>query len=241
MNNIKLNQNIVLITGGSAGIGLATVKKFIKSGSKVYITHLKKLKRKKFKNKNFIPIQCDMTNLKDIHKLKKILEKEKKIDILVNNVGDAVRRSTFQNSDDKLWQDSIGINLMSAVRTTHVLLKLILKSKKGVIVNISSVASRIGGGGDSLHYGVAKAAMNTFTTGLARELKNVRVLGVAPSIVDTDFQKRHSTKKRIKKIIAATPVGRIASAEEIAEIIYFFSSTKASYVSGDTIFVTGGR
>ena len=68
------------------------------------------------------------------------------------------------------------------------------KSKNGVIINVSSVASRIGGSGDSLHYGVAKAGLNVFTTGLARELKSIRVLGIAPSAVDTDFQKRHSSK-----------------------------------------------
>jgi len=92
-----------------------------------------------------------------------------------------------------------------------------------------------------LHYGVAKGAMNVFTTGLARELKKMRVVGIAPAAVDTDFQKRHSSKERLQKIINATPMGRIASPQEIAELIYFISSSKASYVSGDTIFITGGR
>ena len=246
MINKKRKQTIVLITGGSAGIGLEAAKKFIYSGAKVYITYLrdknKNLKKLNiFKNKNLVPIKCDMRNLKQIRKLKKILKKEKKIDILVNNVGDAIRRSSFLKSDDKLWQDSININLISAVRTTHSLIDLILNSDSGVVVNISSVAARTGGGGDSLHYGTAKAAMNGFTIGLAREFKTIRVIGIAPSIVDTDFQKRHSSKKRLKNVISATPLGRIATPLEIAEIIYFISSKKASYVSGDTIYVTGGR
>ena len=239
-------KRIVLVTGGSRGIGLETASAFLKAGSKVYITYLfskrsyfKKMKI--FRNKNIIPIKCDMRNVEHINKLKKILNKEKKIDVLVNNVGDAVRRSSFQDSDDKLWTESININLMSAVRTTRIVLNLLKKSNSGVVINVSSIASRIGGGGDSLHYGVAKGAMNIFTIGLARELKKIRVVGIAPSAVNTSFQKRHSSKERIQKIIDGTPMGRIATPEEIAELIYFTCSNKTSYVSGDTIFVTGGR
>ena len=239
-------KRIVLITGGSRGIGLKTASLFLKAGSKVYITYLHSKrgyfkKMKIFRNKNIIPIKCDMKNIKHINKIQKILNKEKKIDVLVNNVGDAVRRSSFQDSDDKLWTESININLMSAVRTTRVLLNLLKKSNSGVVINVSSIASRIGGGGDSLHYGVAKGAMNVFTIGLARELKKIRVVGIAPSAVNTSFQKRHSSKERIQKIIDGTPMGRIATPEEIAELIYFTCSNKTSYVSGDTIFVTGGR
>ena len=222
-------QTIVLITGGSSGIGLETAKKFIYSGSKVYVTYLRdknqNLKKLNiFKNKNLIPIKCDMKKLKEIKKLKDILKKEKKIDVLVNNVGDAVKRSSFLKSDDKLWESAININLLSAVRTTHALISLILKSNNGVIVNISSIAARTGGGGDSLHYGTSKAAMNGFTTGLAREFRTLRVIGIAPSIVDTDFQKRHSSKKRLQNVINATPLGRIATPLEIAEVIHFVSS-----------------
>ena len=240
MSTKKSNKQIVLVTGGSRGIGLETVKRFIKSGSKVYFTDLRP-KKYSFKHKNLISIKCDMTKLSQINKLKRILKKEKKIDILVNNVGDAIKRSSFLESNDKLWKDSLDLNLMSAVRTTRTVLEMLKKSKNGVIINVSSVASRIGGSGDSLHYGVAKAGLNVFTTGLARELKSIRVLGIAPSAVDTDFQKRHSSKARLQKVINATPMGRIASAKEIADLVYFLSSSKASYVSGDTIFITGGR
>ena len=83
--------------------------------------------------------------------------------------------------------------------------------------------------------------MNVFTTGLARELNKIRVVGIAPSAVDTDFQKRHSSSERLQNIINSTPMGRIASPQEIAEFIYFVSSSKASYLSGDIIFITGGR
>ena len=153
-----------------------------------------------------IPIRCDMSNLNKINKIKKILSKEKKIDILINNVGGVIKRSSFLNSDDKLWQKVINLNLMSAVKTTRIVTKLLMKSKNGVILNISSVSSRTGGDGDSLHYATAKAAINIFTKGLAKELKKIRVVGIAPSAVDTDFQRKHSSKNRLRKIISETPI-----------------------------------
>jgi len=242
----KLKRQVVFVTGGSRGIGKAIVKKFIKSGSKVYYTY-KNSKNKQLeklnisKDKNLIAIKCDMSIASQINKIKKILSREKKIDILVNNVGDVIKRSSFLNSDDKLWQNAIDLNLMSAVRTTRITSKLLMKSKNGVIINISSIAARTGGGGDSLHYSVAKAAVNIFTKGLAKELKKIRVIGIAPSAVDTDFQKKYSSKQRLKRIIKETPMGRIGSPEEIAEFIYFVSSSKTSFLSGETIFITGGR
>lgn len=242
---------VVFITGGSRGIGLATGKKFVARGAKVYFTYLKSSKSyfKKsayFRNKNVIPIKCDMRDIEQIKLLPKRLYKEKKIDVLVNNVGDVINRTSFANSNNKLWEDALNINLFAAVRTTHTLLPFLLKAPLvPVVVNISSIASRAGGSGDSLHYGVSKAALNVFTSGLAREFKKydfgIRVVGIAPSIVDTDFQKRNSSKKRLNRIIKLTPMRRIATPEEIADYVTFVCSSKAAYLSGDTIFVTGGR
>ncbi len=246
MKNNYSKKQIILVTGGSRGIGREIVKKFVRSGAKVYFTyknsHNKDLKKFNiFKKKNLIPVKCDMSNINQITKIKKILKKEKKVDILVNNVGSVIKRASFLNSDDKLWKNSLDLNLMSAVRTTKTVLKLLMKSKNGVIVNISSIAASTGGGGDSLHYSVAKAAMNIFTKGLAKELKKIRVIGIAPSAVNTDFQRKYSSKKRLKRIIDETPLGRIGSPEEIAELVYFVSSSKTSFLSGETIFITGGR
>jgi len=246
MKNSYLKKQIVLVTGGSRGIGKEIVKKFIRSGAKVYFTyknsHNKDIKKFNISNKrNLIPIKCDMNNLNQISRIKKVLKKEKKVDILVNNVGSVIKRTSFFNSDDKLWKNALDLNLMSAVRTTKIVLKLLSKSKNGVIVNISSIAAKTGGGGDSLHYSVAKAAMNIFTKGLAKELKKIRVIGIAPSAVNTDFQRKYSSKQRLKRIIDETPLGRIGSPEEIAELVYFVSSSKTSFLSGETIFITGGR
>ena len=113
-----------------------------------------------------------------------------------------------------------------------------------VVLNISSIASRAGGSGDSLHYGVAKAALNIFTSGLAREFKRydfgIRVVGIAPSIVDTDFQKRNSTKKRVKKIIDLTPMRRMAIEEDFKGATIYLASDLSSYMTGQNLIVDGG-
>mgnify|MGYP002846510316 FL=1 len=92
-----------------------------------------------------------------------------------------------------------------------------------------------------MHYGVAKAGLNAFTIGLAKELKNIRVIGIAPSIIDTDFQRKHSTKKRISKIIKQTPLGRIGNVEDVRNLVDFLVSNRSSYLSGEIIYLSGGR
>ena len=244
------NKKIVVITGGSRGIGFEAAKQFVKAGDKVYITYLKSSKsyfkeNKIFKSKNLKLIKCDMRQLSKIKSLKKILKKEGRVDVLVNNVGDVIRRSSFEKSDDKLWMDTFNLNTFSAIRTTHNLLPLIKKSSDSVIINISSTAGRAGGSGDSLHYGVSKSAINVFTVGLAKELKResfkTRVVAIAPSLVDTDFQARNSTPERLAKILKATSAARMARPSEVADLVYLLTSKKASYISGEVIYLSGGR
>ena len=170
-----------------------------------------------------------------------IKKKNKKINILVNNIGDALKRSTFVKSNDKLWIDSFDINFLSAVRTTRAFLKTFKKNKNSSIINIGSIAGKSGGSKDSLHYGSSKAALHIFTKGLAKEIKGVRVNCVAPSAIDTNFQKRLSSKKRLKKIIENTPLKRIGTSNEVAKLVIFLASNKASYINGEVIFISGGR
>tara|TARA_B100001250_G_scaffold393015_1_gene395360 strand:- start:1219 stop:1941 length:723 start_codon:yes stop_codon:yes gene_type:complete len=234
----------ILITGGSRGIGRELVKFFAKKKFNVFYTYKKNSNLKQINNpySNIYPIKCNMENQSNIKKLIKIIKKKKlKLNILINNAGDVFQRSKFSNSSDELWRKSINLNLLSSVYLTKGLLPQIVKSKHSVIINISSISARIGGGGDSMHYGVAKAGLNAFTIGLAKELKNIRVIGIAPSIIDTDFQRKHSTKKRISKIIKQTPLGRIGNVEDVRNLVDFLVSNRSSYLSGEIIYLSGGR
>ena len=241
------NKNIV-ITGGTKGIGKALVKLFISFNAKVFITYrhidntVNTIKSKYEKNLELL--QLDATSQEaSIKLLNWLKDRINKIDVLVNNVGDALKRSSFNQSDMNLWKDCFEVNLYSAVDNCHKLFPLLKSAKGSVVVNVSSIAAITSGAGDSLHYGVSKAALNCFTKGLAKEWGkyDIRVVGVCPSAIDTDFQKRLSSQKRLQKIINRTPLGRIGRADEVASTIVFLSSPQASYISGDLIMITGGR
>lgn len=234
------NKKKILITGGSRGIGKELVNFFSNKNFIVYYTYYKTKPSYTIK-KNIKPMKCNLENLNDVKKLILNLKKKKiKLNFLINNAGNVFKRSSFKKSTQQLWQKTLNLNLISPIILTNGLMP-IFEKKKSVIINISSISSRIGGGGDSMHYGVAKAAINAFTIGLAKELNNIRVVAIAPSIIDTDFQKKHSSKKRLKKIIKETPVGRIGNVEDIRNLVEFLISEKSSYISGEVIYLSGGR
>ena len=242
------SKKIILITGGSRGIGQGIVQRFISENTKVYLTYrkqnkfIKELQKKKSNRNEITLIKCDFLNDSFIKKINQVIKKEKKIDLLINNVGDASKRSKFIISEDSLWEKSIKLNLLNPIKLTKKLLPQLNKSKKSVIINISSIASRTGGGGDSLHYAVSKAGINIFTKGLAKEMKKtVRVVGIAPSAIKTEFQKKYSSSRRINKMIKETPLKRIGLIKEVVDLVIFLSSENASYISGETFFITGGR
>jgi len=251
VNKFNLSGKTALVTGGSKGIGRAITIILAEAGAKVFFTYrnndqnIKGLKaiadKLSLKIEGF---QSDATNLEDCQKLVSIIEERGgRLHCLVNNVGDVISRTSFEESEIKLWEECININLMTAVRVTKLLLPFLKKTGGASIINVSSIAGQTGGSGDSLHYGVTKSALNTFTMGLAREMKQngIRVNAIAPSIIDTDFQKKHSTAKRLKKIIEQTPVGRIGTPDEVANCVLFLASEAASYVSGEIMVISGGR
>lgn len=237
-----MNKKVLVITGGTRGIGKEIIENFlIKNFIIFYLYKSKPLKLPEYKKQLF----GFKINLEDPSKIKNfshfIKKKIKKVDVLINNAGDVLQRASFTNCDVNLFKRTFNLNLLSPIILTKELIPLLLKSKNPVIINMSSIASRTGGAPNSIHYGVAKAGLNTFTKAISNYNKKLRVVGIAPSIVDTDFQKKHSTKKRIKKIINETPLKRIGTKEDVTNLVDFLISEKASYITGETIFITGGR
>lgn len=249
--DLGLDGRRVLVTGGSRGIGRACVTLFATCGARVAFTYRNDEQAAEnlvlwARDRSFAvdAVRADAADLATYDRLADAVSSRLGgLDILVNNVGDAIRRSTFAQSDDALWMDSLTVNLLSSVRATRALRSLLVASDAGVVVNISSIAATTTGAGDSLHYGVAKAALNTFTLGLAREFAGtpVRSVGVTPSAIDTDFQKRHSSTERLEKIVAQTPSGRIGTADEVAWTIALLASPRSAYINGAILPVTGGR
>jgi NAD(P)-dependent dehydrogenase (short-subunit alcohol dehydrogenase family) len=113
----------------------------------------------------------------------------------------------------------------------------------GAIVNISSRASGIGGGGEWVHYAASKGAMDTFTIGASRELapKNIRVNAINPGLIDTDIHAKAGDPARVQRMAATVPLGRAGTAEEVARVALWLLSDEASYITGALIPVSGGR
>lgn len=242
-------NKVAILTGGSSGIGLDTSIRLAELGAKVYASYRKENKKLKeiekidFKNNGKIYfVKLKSLKEKDIERfLLKIRKKEKKVHFLVNNIGDAIERSKFLNSKEKLWKSTFDVNFFSAVRFTKIFLKLFFIKNVSSIVNVGSIAGKTGGYGDSIHYGSAKAALHGFTAGLAREVIGLRINCVAPSIIDTPFQKRLSNKKRIKRIIKNTPIQRIGNVKDVSSAILFLCSNLSAYINGEIIYISGGR
>ena len=247
-DNFYYNKN-VLITGGTKGIGLSTVMQFIDLGSNVIYTYRKEDKYfhqlkeiSKNKSTNLFGIRHDSLNFsKNNTLLSKVKKKFNKLDFLINNVGGPIKRAKFINSNYDLWLKTMNLNLFTTVTTINLFYKMMIKSNCPTIINVSSISAKTGGGGDSLHYSVSKSAINALTFGLAKELNNFRVISVAPSAIDTQFQKKYSSMKRIKKIIESTPLKRMGNPDEVASLICMLCNKNIAYLSGETIYLSGGR
>jgi 3-oxoacyl-[acyl-carrier protein] reductase len=135
------------------------------------------------------------------------------------------------------------LNMGTVFRACRRVVPSMVKQGNGAIVNISSIAARTGGGGRSVLYASAKAAVSTFTRGLAREVgrHGIRVNAVAPGVIDTPFHDRHSTPQRLEQIAAANPLGRIGTPQDcVGPVMFLASSTMGGYVTGQVIEVNGG-
>jgi 3-oxoacyl-[acyl-carrier protein] reductase len=241
----------ILVTAGSRGIGRAVVEAFLARGDHVVATarpsspsYVEISARSAASAGQLRIVEFDAMIASDYeHLFDQVASKEGQVDVLVNNVGDTLRRSPFAESDDELWVKTFEINVLSAVRCSRLFYPLLKEASPSVVINVASIAARTGGAGDSTHYGAAKAALVALTKGLASEWgkDQIRVVGVAPSAIDTDFQRKHSTEERLAKIVAQTPAGRLGTAEEVAAVIEFLSTSDAGYINGETVFLTGGR
>ena len=171
--------------------------------------------------------------------ISKIIKKHKKIDILINCAG----KSKFQLIQDTTEADYYEIfdnNIKSAIMLTSAVAKNMINHQKGNIINISSMWGIVGSSMESL-YSASKGAMNTFTLALAKELgpSHINVNAICPGLINTKMNENLSTET-IQGIVENTPLGRIGNAKDIANLVEFLISEKASFITGQIITVDGG-
>lgn len=241
------NQKVVLVTGGSAGIGEATAIEFAKLGYKVAITgrneeRLDKVLKKlvsvspsNSKGDDFLALKADFGDPKQVESVvPETIQKFSGIDILVNNAGFSGGRIDFESAgfyDD--FKEILQVNLFASVRIAQLATSYLIKSK-GVIVNVSSIADRLAM--PTVSYSVSKAGLSMVTKCLANsfEGKGVRVVTVAPGPIKTNFA------EGIEAFGPMTSLLRAGESQEVANAIVFLASDKASYVHGCTLDVDGG-
>lgn len=244
---MKLNHKIAIVTGGSRGIGYATVEKFLQEGATVILTASTQASADKAveKLRNAYPnalvdgISPDLSDLESVSQaFQSVMEKYGSIDILVNNAG--VSESTpFENYTEDIFDRVMDLNVKGVFNASRAASEYMISQGSGVILSTSSMVSRYGQP-SGMAYPTSKFAVNGLTLSLARELgpKGIRVNAVAPGITETDMMKA-VPREVIDPMIGQIPLRRLGQPQDIANAFAFLASDEASYISGVILHVDG--
>jgi len=240
-----------LVTGASRGIGAATAITLAQRGMSRLILHYNSYQEGldrvvvsvRDAGSRADVIQADLGCESGIEAFLKALKAAgSSVDVLVNNAGSLVKRTKLAESTPELFDCVMALNVKSAWFIAQAVAPHMIERKSGIIVNVSSIAARTGGGIGAAIYAAAKAAVSTITKGLAKELAphGIRVNAVSPGTVDNHFHEEFSTRQMLDGVVSATPAGTLGTNEEVADTILFLCSDAARYIHGQTIEINGG-
>ncbi len=235
-----------IITGASRGIGRAIAQELAKDGwnlSLVARDESKLASTAKELSSEGIEVIYFAGDVSDFNFAKKVVdetyERFSEITGLVNNAGITVDKFLLRMTEED-WDRVISVNLKSVFNFSKFASRYMLKQKKGVIINISSVVGIVGNAGQSA-YSASKAGIIAFTKSLSKELgsRNIRVNAVAPGFIETDMTKQ-LPESVVKEYLSKIPLGRLGRVEDVAKVVRFLMSDDASYITGQVIVVDGG-
>lgn len=241
-------ERVVVVTGGSKGIGRAIALKFAPERSKLVLVHYDAdesavnatIEEAERLGATAEGHKVDVSVFSDVEALfKEILKAHGRVDVLVNNAG-ITRDTLLMRMREEDWDAVLTINLKSVFHCTHAVLQPMMKQRHGRIVSISSVVGRIGNAGQS-NYAASKAGILGFTRSVAREAapRGITVNAVAPGFIDTEMTANLPQKVK-DGFMNQVPLGRIGQPEDVAEAVHWLCSEAAGYITGQTIHVNGG-
>ncbi len=246
---MELKGKVALITGASSGIGQATAIELAKNGADIVVNYCHSLEGAERTKKEVektgqraLLVQADITKDEQVKSMvQKAIDAYGRIDILIANSGGIIERAKIGEMSNLLWHNMMDLNLNSVFMTCREVIPYMLKQKAGSIVTITSIAAQNGGGPGAVPYATSKAAIEGFTRGLAKELidEGIRVNAVSPGVIHTGFFK-NTPSEVVKKFESGIPMKRMGNPEEVAQLIHFLISEKASYITGMIYGITGG-
>ncbi len=252
-----MSRPVMLITGGSRGIGAATALLAAQGGYDVLINYAQDrgaaqelLIRVQALGARGLVVRANVAIESEVLSMFEQLDRYfGRLDVLVNNAGIVGTKSPIKDMTVARWQNMFGINILGSFTCAREAVKRMERivtqetALNRSIVNVSSAAARLGSPNEYVDYAASKGAMDTMTIGLAKELaaQGIRVNAVRPGLIDTEIHASGGQPNRIEQFKTMIPMQRGGSAEEVARAILWLASSEASYVTGALMDVAGGR
>ena len=244
---MKLKGKVVLVTGAARGIGKAIALTLAQEGALIVITDVDEQgiyqvgQEIEAIGHQAKAVRADVSQREEVQKLvDEAISTFGQIDILVNNAG-IIRRGSFVEHKPQDWEKVLSVNLGGTFNCSQEVVPLMIKQGSGKIINITSIAGKVGDLASAPSYGVSKGAINTFTFSLARELApyGINVNAIAPHAIETEMSAEWSAEKR-RQIIDSIPLKRLGTPADVAEAVVFLASDGANFITGEVLDVNGG-
>ncbi|HCA43223.1 MAG TPA: 3-oxoacyl-[acyl-carrier-protein] reductase [Bacteroidetes bacterium] len=237
---MEFKDKVVIVTGGSRGIGKSIAESFKQDGAEVIITYKNSVNGEHFDSLGIKHFQCDVADIKAVQSLtEEIVKQFGKIDILVNNAG-VTKDGLLMRMSEEDWDIVIDTNLKGVFNFIKSVTRPMMGKRYGKIVNITSISGIMGNPGQA-NYSASKAGVIGLTKSVAKELasRNINVNAVAPGFIETEMTDKLSDDVK-QNYLNSIPLKRFASADEVSALVKFLSSDKSSYITGQTICIDGG-
>lgn len=244
---MRFKNQVAVVTGAAKGIGRSIALALIDEGARVVPVDVDREALRSLqvgaekREGQILPVFCDIEKSSDVKAMvEEVLGTFGRIDLLVNNAG-IIRRGTIETVGEDDWDRVIAVNLKGTFNCCKAVVGTMKRQRSGTIVNVSSIAGKIGDITSAPGYGSSKAGSDALMKTLARQLapSGIRVNAVAPHAIETEMSAQWSEEKR-REVIAGIPLGRLGRPQDVADAVLFLASDAASFITGEILDVNGG-